>query len=88
MPVSAVCIGTCIAFRQRVVPTGSLGGASGGAVRCATVLCPKALFLRTADDGSVYHDLCQRRLVFGWQGLEGAGGTTESTAKEELRADE
>ena len=48
----------------------------------------KALFLRTADQGSVFHDLCQRRLVFGWQGLEGAGGTAESTAEEELRANE
>ena len=36
----------------------------------------------------LYHDLCQRRLVFGRQGLEGAGSTEESTAEEELRADE
>ena len=52
------------------------------------ILCPKALFLRTADDGPVLHDLCQRRLMFGWQGLEGAGRAAESTAEEELRANE
>ena len=65
-----------------------LGRASGGLVRCAAVLLPKALSLRTADDGSIHNDLCQRRLVFGGQGLEGAGGAAESTAKEELCANE
>ena len=78
----------CVCF----APTGMGRAADGlvrdGLVRSATVLCPKAPFLRTADDGSLYHDLRQRRLVFVGQSSEGAGRAKESTAEKELRADE
>ena len=64
------------------------GGASGGLVRSTAIVCPEDLSLRTVDDGSVLHDLRQRRLLFGRQGLEGSGRTAKSAAEEELCADE
>ena len=56
---------------------------------CGTAIVrPENILLRTPDDGPVLHDLCQRWLLFGWQGPEGPGCAPEPAPEEELRAHE
>jgi hypothetical protein len=75
-------------FTTRLVQSRWFGCASGGLAGGTAIGCPEDLSQRTIDDGSVLHDLRQRRLLLGRQGLEGAGCTAKSAAQEELRADQ
>ena len=91
--VCSVCASeaaACIAALRRVCARlAGLGCASGRPCSLAQPSSAQKIYpYEPLMMDPVLHDLCQRRLLFGRQGLEGAGRAAKSAAEEELRADE